>query len=240
MAVSWIVMIIVILILLAFLIIGAYKGFLRIILTTFSLIITIILAGVLAKPLADFAENRTVIGPRIETKIENYVNEKLGPVSGTVETAETSFIEALPLPAAMKEDLKAKNTVAGYVDQGVDNFAEFIAKNLTTIIIKVFSYVLLFILIFLVLRLILRLSNMINHIPILGGINRLGGAIIGLAEGVLFLWVACMVVMMLSGSDLGIACEKVIRENPVLTFIYEHNYLMDIVNGVLGIFKSKS
>lgn len=237
MAVSWIVMIVIILFLLAFLIGGAARGFLRIILTTFSLVITLILAGALAKPLAEYVEKNTPIGHRVESRIEEYVNSSLGGAAGAVDKAEDSFIEALPLPASMKEDLRARNTLAGYVDQGVDGFAGYIAVNLSSLVIRILSYVLLFLVIFLIIRLILRFSNVINHIPIIGGINRIIGAVFGLAEGVLFLWVACLIIMMMAGTDFGIACEKIIRENTFLTFIYEHNYLMTIVNGVIGIFR---
>lgn len=237
MAVSWIVAIIVLIFLLAFLIAGAYRGFLRILLTTFSLVITLILAGALSKPLADFVENKTAIGPRVEHRIEEYVSSSLGGISGTVEAAENEFINALPLPSSMKADLSARNTLAGYADEGVSSFSEYLGKQLSSLVLRVLSYVLLFLVIFLILRLILRLSNLVNHIPILGGINRFFGAILGLVEGTLFLWVICFAIMMLAGTDFGATCEKVIRENAVLSFIYDHNYLSNAINGILGIFR---
>lgn len=237
MSISLVVTIIVIAVLFLFLLLGAYRGFLRIILTTFSLVITLVLAGALFKPISNYIENKTVIGPRVEHRLEEYVNSALDGVTGTVQNAETAFIEALPLPSSMKAELAAKNTLAGYADQGVTSFSEYIARNLSSLVIRILTYVLLFILIFLILRLILRLSNLINHIPVLGGINRLFGAIFGVAEGVLFLWIACMIIMMMSGTDFGVTCEKVIRGSQVLTFIYEHNYLAQIVNSVVGIFK---
>ena len=236
MGISLIATIAVIIFLLIFVGVGLAKGFLRIILTTFSLIITIILAGALAKPLADFAENGTVIGPRVQHRIEEYIDTKLSGASASADAVEDSFIEALPLTTSMKADLKERNTLADYVDQGVSSFSEYLAVNLTTLIIRILSYVILFLVIFLVLRLILRLSNVINHIPILGGLNRIAGGVIGLAEGVIFLWVICMIIMMLSGTDFGITCERAIKGSQFLTFIYEHNYLMTIINSVLGIF----
>ena len=237
MSASFIAVIAVIIFLVIFLIVGLVRGFLRIILTTFSLIITIVLAGMLAKPLAEFAENGTVIGPRVQHRIEEYVDSKLSTASAAASAVENSFIDALPLTAAMKEDLKARNTLGGYVDQGVNSFSEYLAVNLTTLIIRILSYVILFIVIYLVLRLILRLSNVINHIPILGGINRIAGAVVGLAEGVIFLWIFSMIIMMLSGTDFGITCERIIINSPFLQFIHEHNYLMVIINSVIGIFK---
>ena len=237
MSVSLIATIIVIAFLVVFVCIGFYKGFLRIILTTFSLVITLILAGALVQPVADYVENKTVVGPRIQNKIEEYVDTKLSGVSSSVADAETNFIESLPLTASMKQDLENKNTLSNYVDQGVSSFSEYISANLTTIIIKVLSYILLFIVIYLLIRLILRLCNVINHIPVIGGVNRILGAVIGFAEGILFLWLLCLAVQMLAATDIGIAAQQAINESKILTYIFEHNYLMEIVNTVIGIFK---
>ena len=236
MSASIIATIAVIIFLVIFVGVGLAKGFCRIILTTFSLIIAIVLAGALGKPLAEYAENGTVIGPRVQHRIEDYIDSQLSGTAASVDGVEDSFIDALPLTTAMKEDLKERNTLAGYVDQGVSSFSEFLAVNLTSLILRILSYVILFLVIYLILRLILRLSNLINHIPILGGLNRIAGGIVGLLEGVIFLWIFCMIIMMMTGTDFGITCERVIKGSPVLSFIYDHNYLMLIINNVLGIF----
>lgn len=239
MSASVIATIAVIAFLIVFIVIGFCRGFLRIILTTFSLIITLVLVGVITPPVADYIENGTVMGPRLQTRIETYVNDKLGGISGSAAAAENKFIDSLPITKSMKADLKSGNTLADYVDNGVSNFAEYIGLKLSSLIIRILCYVLLFILIFLVIRLILRISNLINHIPVLGGINRILGAVIGFAEGVIFLWIICMIIMLMSGTELGISCQQTIAGSTVLTYIYEHNYLMDIVNSVLGLFNIK-
>lgn len=239
MSTSMIVTIAVLAFLLIFLIVGFCRGFLRIIFTTFSLVITLVLVGIITPYAADYIENSTVVGPRLQKSIETYVTDHLGPAAESATAAQNKFIDSLPITVKMKADLKAGNTLGDYVDQGVNSFAGYISVNLTTLIIKILCYVLLFIIIFLVIRLILRLSRVVNHIPILGGINRIFGAVFGLAEGVLFLWIICMIIMMLSGTEFGIMCQKVIADSKVLTFICENNYLMNIVNSFLGLFNLK-
>ncbi len=234
---SMIATIAVIIFLVIFLVIGFYKGFLRVVLTTFSLIITLVLASMLTQPLENYVENNTVIGPRVKTQIENYVSENMESLTAGVSNVENNFIDSLPVTESMKSDLKSGNTMANYVDEGVSNFAEYIAVNLTTLILKILCYVVLFIVIFIVIRLILRLSRIINHIPILGGVNRIVGAVFGLAEGVLFLWLISMAIMMLSSTEFGINCQKVIADSEFLTFVYENNYLVSIVDIIVGVFK---
>lgn len=233
---SLIATIAVIVFLIIFMVIGFYRGFLRVVLTTFSLVITLVLVGIISPKAADYLENGTVIGPRIQNSIELYVVDNMASFSGTASSAEEKFIDSLPITASMKADLKSRNTLGNYVDSGVNSFAGFMSVNLTTLIIKVLCYVIIFILVFLIIRLILRLSNLFNHIPVLGGINRILGAVLGLAEGVLVLWVICLIVMMLSATQIGISCQQVIAGSQVLRYIYEHNYIMNLVNSILGIF----
>ncbi len=233
MSVSLIVTIAVIIFLLIFLVIGCARGFLRIILATFSLLIAVILAGALAGPLANYVETGTVIGPRIQNRIQDYVSDKLAGLPDTAEDAEEALIAALPLPAAVKQDLSDQNTAAGYVDRGVSTFSEYIAVSLSRLVIRILCFIVLFIVLYLIVRLILRLSNAINRIPVLGGINRLFGGIFGLAEGMLFLWIICLIIMMMSGTEFGSSCEKVIKDSVFLNFIYEHNIPLAIINGII-------
>ena len=233
MSVSLIVTIAVVIFLLIFLVVGCARGGLRIILTTFSMLITLLLAGALASPISNYVETKTGIGTQIQNRIQNFVSGQMDGLSDTVQDAEDSLIAALPLPASLKQDLMDRNTVAGYLDSGVSSFSEYIAVNLTHLIVWILCYVLLFIVIFLIIRLILRLSHVVNHIPLLGGINRLIGGIFGLAEGLLFLWMICLIIMMMAGTEFGNSCEKIIKDSVFLTFLYEHNYLLVIINSII-------
>ena len=232
-----IVTIAVIVFLLIFVIVGLCRGFLRVLLSAASLIIALILASTFAQPLAQFANDSTGIGRGVSGKIEDYINNTIDPLTQGAEDARDQIIDSLPLTASMKEELKNNYDIASQVQEGTADFARSIASSISDLVLKVLSFILLFIVILLILKLIMRLSNVINHIPILGGINRLFGGILGLAEGVIFLWTICIVIMMLSGRPAGEACEDVIKQSSFLTFIYEHNYLMTVINSVLGLFK---
>ena len=235
---SLIVTIAVIVFLVIFMIAGAYKGFLRVVLSAASLIVTLMLAGTFARPLADFVNNSTAIGSGVSQKIEDYIYSVLNPLTDDAASAQEKIIDSLPLPQTMKEDLLTRYGISSE-SIGTENFAKSLASSLSDMVLRMLSFILLFIVIFLIMRLIMRLSNLFNHIPVLGGINRFFGAVLGLAEGVIFLWIACMIIMLMSGRPAGIACEEVIRGSTFLTFIYEHNYLLAAVNGILGLFRIK-
>ena len=231
--------IVVIIYLILFLVIGFRRGLLRMVLAGGSLVITLIIAGAAAQPAADYIRYDTAIGPKLQQNIEDLVESKLGGVGEALDEAEDEFIDSLLLPSSVKSDLKEKNTLARYADQGVDSFKEYIAVNLTGLIIRVVSYVLIFIIVFILIKIIVRLSRFINKIPIIGGFNRILGALLGFMEAVIFLWIACIIISLLSATDFGIACVNVINESKFLMFIYNNNYLSELALGVSGLFKAE-
>ena len=225
---------IVVLVLLAFLMInGLRRGFLRILLTTFSLVITLVLAAVLLKPVSNFIQNKTSIGIGIEEKVGDFIDEKL---AGVKDTKEDEIIDSLPLPSFLKKDLHENNTIAKYKEQGVNSFRDYAVKNITTIAVKAITYLALMIIIFLLLRLLLMLTKFINKVPVIGGINRILGAILGLVEGLIIIWALCLLVMSFSGSEFGATCMKVINNSVVLKFIYDNNLLTLITSSIFKVF----
>ena len=233
MNVSLIVTIIVLALLVFLMINGLRRGFLRILLTTFSLVITLVLAAVLLKPVSTFIQDKTSIGTSIEEKVGDFVDSKL---EGVVNTNEDEIIDSLPIPSFLKKNLHENNTVTKYKEQGVSSFREYAVKNITTIAVKAITYLALMIIIFLLLRLLLMLTKFINKVPVIGGINRILGAVLGLIEGLIIIWALCLLVMAFSGSDFGATCMKVINDSVVLKFIYDNNLFTLITGSIFKVF----
>lgn len=236
MTASWIVMIIVIAILVFFMIWGFYRGFLRIILTTMALVVTIVLAGVLAPYVSGFLQN-SFVGTGIDKRIGTYLEEHIDePIVNRVETAQEAVIEKLPLPKFMREDISDKNTPGEYIVLQVNNFTDYLRTRLTSIAVSIIAFVLLLILIYILIRILLRLSKVISRIPIIGGINRLFGGIVGLAEGLLVIWCIGLIVMMLSSTPFGMKAVEVINSNAFLKFLYDKNGIVLGINALFRVF----
>lgn len=249
-----IVTIIVLAFLAFFLIRGLRKGFLRILFTTFSVIVTIALAALLAQPVAQFLQESTFVGSSVEEGISEYVHGKLEDMTGQSgqkddgkkdaeddknpnisSKTEESFIDALALPESIKNNIRIGNTLEKYRDLGVATFSEYITTQLTTVTVRAIAFVLLSIVIYLLLRVIFMILKVIQRIPILRGVNRLLGGILGLAEGLLIVWGICVIIIIFSGSSFGNSCMEVIRANTILSFIYDHNLLVVAIHAVFGL-----
>ena len=224
---SLIVTIIVFAFLAVFTIAGFNKGFLRLLFTTCSAIIIIILCALLTRPLASFLQEKTFVGTEAESRITEYVTKEVAERNIGLEIgAEDEFVDSFPLPGFVRTDIKVNNTIKKYTEMGVNSFSGYISARLTNIVIYAIAFILLFIVLSLVFRVIIFLLKVIEKIPVIRGINRLFGAVLGLAEGMLTLWCICIFIMIFSGTAFGTSCMEIISGSPVLSFIYNHNILV--------------
>ena len=236
---AWIVTAIVILFLLFCFFYGFRRGFLKIVLTTLALVVTIVAAGLIAPHLTDWLET-TFVGKSVEKSIDSYVDKKIdakseAAVNKTKELQE-KVIEALPLPKFLRKDISEKNEKSEYKILNVDNFKEYLSTRLSRIVLQAICYIVLLIVIYLVLRIVLKIIGVIGRIPIIGGINRLLGAILCVMEGILGLWCLCLLLTAISGTSVGIAALNVVEESPVLKFIYDNNMLIALAGKVFKAF----
>ena len=80
---------------------------------------------------------------------------------------------------------------------------------------------------------ILALLDVVSKLPVLHGINQLAGGLLGLAEGVLLVWISFLLVAVLCNGELGAKFFGLINENQMLLFLYQHNLIMEIVFGLI-------
>lgn len=232
MSISLIATIVVLAFLAFFVIKGFRKGFLRILFTTFSIILTVAISACFTNTLAEFLTEKTSIGPGVEEKIESYIDRKFAEKEQEAQDKEEDFIESLPLPQFLKNKIQESNTLTEYRTVGVNSFKEYIVAKLSDITMKAIAFLMLSVVIYILLRIIFHLLKIISRIPILRGLNKILGMVIGLAEGLLILWCICILIMAFSTSDLGTKCVEVIQQSKVLSLIYDHNLLIKAANAV--------
>ncbi len=148
------------------------------------------------------------------------------------------FIEEMPLPDDLKELLIENNNDGVYQLLGVDVFAEYIGNYLANVIINLISFVVLFLVIYVTLKFLAGLLNLAAKLPVLSGVNRLAGALLGGLEGLFFLWLASLAVTVFSSSPWASAVLEQVEASPWLSFLYHYNpvsyFALEIVRGIIS------
>ena len=113
---------------------------------------------------------------------------------------------------------------------GVEQFAEYITACLADMAIHVVCSVLIFILSYVLIRFLIYWLDLIARLPIICGLNQLAGAFLGLAQGLLILWIAGIVLKFFEAAPIGLILEQQIRASSWLSFLYQYNPL-DFLRG---------
>ena len=71
--------------------------------------------------------------------------------------------------------------------------------------------------------------DMLSRIPVINGLNKIGGFIFGLFNGAIYLWLACIIVTIFSTTQWGQYIFQQINDSVILSFIYNNNYLLQLM-----------
>ncbi len=91
------------------------------------------------------------------------------------------------------------------------------------------------ILIYRITDFILSSLKLISSIPVLRGVNHLLGLAVGALEAVLLVWAVFIVAVAFEFGGISSYILESIRENRLLTWLFQNNYLADLISGWLPV-----
>ena len=136
---------------------------------------------------------------------------------------QIAAIEGADIPGVFKALLLNNNNSEPSDELGVDNFIHYISAYATRLIINILSFILTFVVITVVMRAVIFALDIVANLPVLGFFNRLGGALLGAAGGLIIVWILFMLITMLYTTSFVREAYDVIQGNDILRVIYEYN-----------------
>lgn len=206
-------------ILLLCLIIGGRRGFIRSLLSVVILVVSLVGGSIAANVLAD------PVTEWVTPRVERYMLDRL-----TNGRSEEAVSAAAASDSAALGQIVDFDAITGIAKKAKDSAVEA-GKNLlegaVTGMIRSLVYAVLFLLSFLLLTLLLRLITSPLHLaaraPVLGTLNRLAGAALGLCLGVLAMFAAASVLQW-----TGIVPPSALRDTYLLKYFTQHSP-MDLI-----------
>lgn len=210
---------------------GFRRGFIRKSVSVLSLILSLVLVTYLTPQVTSFIKDHTSIYQNLqETCSELFLDEEYDE---NVKTDQVQMVEKMNLPDNVKNMLLENNNTESYELLSVTAFSDYVGAYLANMIIDTLTYLIVFVLIFVILRLILLALDVVAMLPILHGINKLAGGVLGIAESIVLVWIAFLLVTVFCGGTIGQEFFSLICENQFLLFLYEQNVIMKIVFGMI-------
>lgn len=219
---------------------GHHKGFIRLAVSATALLITLAAVKYAQPHVIEWIKQDTDIYESMKESIAESIGidriiEETGEKNDASVKNEKSLIDELPIPKQMKKLLEENNHVDVYKEIGVQYFRDYVAGYLADLILKAAVFVVLFFAVYLILQVIVIWLDLIAKLPVLSGINKMAGAILGGIQAVIFLWVACLVFTMFSRTGIGKSVLAQISTSAWLSWIYDHNLLSNLFLGLIRI-----
>lgn len=207
---------------------GYRRGFVREVVGISFLFLSIFLVWTINPYVNQMMKTQTPIYEKVreicENGIQDYVTDQGEAEGGT----EDNVIAKLPLPEFMKEGLKENNTAEVYRYLSVETFGGYLGDYLATAITNGISFLISYIIAVIVLKIIVCALDLVTHLPVIRGVNRLAGLLLGIVKGVIFIWIGLLVITVFCNTQIGAECLRMVEKDPLLGFLYDQNIFVKI------------
>ncbi|MBQ8305955.1 MAG: CvpA family protein [Blautia sp.] len=217
-----------------FAVIGYNRGFVKEVISMLFIFIAIAIVWFINPYVNQFLREHTPLEARLEESCLSAV-EAL-PGAGQVMNSEqqTALAEETGLPSFMISDLLKNNQQSIYQMLGVDSFIGYVAKYLAATITNAASFLVSFLLAWILLRLLAMVLDLFTKLPVIRGVNKLAGGILGGAKCIVVIWIIMLILVILCNTEFGRKGLSLIGQSRLLSWLYDNNILAKIFAGFLG------
>ena len=220
-----IVDIIIIAIILICIFFGYKKGLVGVAVNILGFIIALLIALILYAPISNFIINHTPIQTTLENAIKGTVTSYVikEDENKTEENTDNSPKVVTDYINGFVE--KEKQHVEQTEREIIDNVSKTVSSNL----IKIAVGIVVFIIAKFGLIFVKALAKVISKIPIIGGFNKLGGAIYGLLQGALIIYILFAVVSVFAPTMEKSGLLETINSSKIGSSMYNDNIILKII-----------
>lgn len=217
---------------------GHYRGLLKQCVSLGALVLTIVIVKLATPYITDFLKDNPSIRKNAGNAILSAAGWEAPAENQTgIPAAQRISIEKMNLPESVKEILLENNNSEIYHMLGVSQFAEYISLYLADMLINAVVSAVLFLIVFILIHLAVKWLDIIARLPIIHGLNHIAGAVMGLAYGLLLLWMALFLMKLFSATPTGGMLIEQVNQSRWLNFLYRYNLLSILLGGIMrGVF----
>ncbi len=213
---------------LLFFVIGYLRGFIKEIISVVFIFLAIAIVAFINPHVNRFIKENTPVYSSIEKTCTNYITEQIGQAGDKAALSvnqQMGILKDLSLPDVVKNLIQKNNTAEIYEKLEVSTFAEYISAYLANLITNCISFLVSFILVTLLLRTASFILNIFARLPVINGVNRLLGGLLGVGKLLIFIWIAMIAATILCKTEPGKMLLDMINADKILSWIYQNNLI---------------
>ena len=160
------------------------------------------------------------------TKSSAAMETLAGLLDAMTASDKRTFIESLPIPEYLQEQMETFNNDEGYKKLGATDFASYIVNYFASLILNVIAYIISLLIAWLIIRLILGAAGIFTRLPLVRTVNHGLGLVLGCVQGLLLVWVLFMVLSFFAATPVGQSLLSQVYKSPFLETVYNTNLLL--------------
>lgn len=216
-------------IIILFVIIGFLKGFIKMVFELLSTIVSVIIAYMFYSQVSAWIIKNTGLYNFITDRVIQALNLKALTSNVTAPQDQIQFIQNLNLPGFIKNNLIQQNNPVIYDLLKATKLDEYIGGTIATLAINALSFVILFFIALFVLKILSHVFNIISKLPVIHQLNKLGGMAAGLIEGILLVWLICIVLSFIVSLQGDGQLQELINQSKVTYYFYNQNVILKYI-----------
>lgn len=158
---------------------GYRKGLVRMSVNIVSIVVSLIATRMLLPTVQSWIDQNPVLRELVAQRVEKIAFGE-GPAAGAASESVDLFYQLL----------------------GLDKLTDYIADRITGMLVSVITFVLLLIVVTLLVKLAFAILQRVAELPVLNFMNRTLGAVLGLVESIVYVWIFLIVISFLPENPL--------------------------------------
>ena len=213
-------------------IVGYRRGFVREVVSTFFVILSFLMVWLINPYVNEFIRKNTPVCEKIQESCRKAVQSQIDAERSTEEDEETAFIDNLNLPDVLKKGIIENNNAEGYRYLAVNSFTDYISRSVALMAVNGISFLVSFLAATILIRAITFALDLLSKLPVINGVNKITGALVGCLKSVLFIWIALLAMTILCGTEIGGTGMELIQGDVFLDFLYNQNLFAKVFMSV--------
>ena len=210
-----------VLVLLAFSMVDGYRhGFVKEVVSALLVLISVALVWLINPYVNQFIRENTSVYEKIQT------------ASGSFVDSLADGKETMDIPDLLQKGITENNTALVYQYLAVNTFAGYISGYLANVAVNCLSFLVSYILSSILIHVLAYAMDLLARLPVIRGINKIAGAVVGGMKCIVFVWVGMLVLTILCNTEIGQKGLGLIRGDTVLDFLYDKNIFIRIFTGI--------
>ena len=197
-----------------------------------TLIVTLV--GIVSPYISQWIQQGTSLKETVQEKVvqilipereeeANLLNEELA------KDEQITLLENAKIPEMFRQKLLENNHYEAYAMLGAETFGQYVGAYITKVLSDLIAFLVALVVVTIAVSILVKMLGLIDKLPLIGGMNRVAGGIVGVGIGVVAVWILFLVITLFYDTELGRTCFEQIETSKVLSYLYDGNPFMKYI-----------